>query len=642
MVFSGLITALVAALCCAPGVMLSNGNASLPGQRLAFGAMSLILVLLITAIAGIALNFMFGISIPAWSIMPVAIVILGAVIMRQRRASSGKADSPATARGEWQAAMFAVLFAVFGLFTHWLGVTELDDGSLAVHAWFNADWFKHLGHVSALANYGVPAKDIFQGGEPLYYYWLFYLLPGAVVSLGASPWTALIAVNVLCSGFLAALLYFTIRIACAHRMMALVIAIAAVFVCAPVIYVGYIFSAELIQQVMTMADPPKGPPLLAMAQYIPQHALAVIAYLAWLVLYQPGSQISSSAKWFALIAFAAIMTISVLLGAMLLAAYGLQRLWDGRGKAVPELSAMVVLSGLLVLILGVVQISDPSSAIASPLLTDPADPQPLLARIFTNVAKLVGGLGLPFIAALVVLVKWKPDGERALFARNTCIALFAACFVAAIAGEAVMTERLAKELLIRAINLPPIGIALIGGALLSFYWARGGRTRTLSGVAIAVFILAALPSTIFRTAWHANIGDAYTTIIPADDRKVLAALREQSLPTDQVWQYPEPPFLNEISGDDNWTAIIAGRTVPASLRATNYGRAAPVIAQATEYFSGSSEAIPETVNWVYLSRKLHPETYDPIATRLTSDATWNQRECYADACLFERSVTPIQ
>jgi hypothetical protein len=119
----------------------------------------------------------------------------------------------------------------------------------------------------------------------------------------------------------------------------------------------------------------------------------------------------------------------------------------------------------------------------------------------------------------------------------------------------------------------------------------------------------------------------------------LADLRTLSEPGDRVWQYPEQPYFASGRGADNWSAIFAGRTVPNSLRATDFTDAGPAIALSKRFFAGEDVPVPAAMDWVYVSRALEPDGYDEVVARLSADDEWIARACYEDACVFERRET---
>ena len=154
---------------------------------------------------------------------------------------------------------------------------------------------------------------------------------------------------------------------------------------------------------------------------------------------------------------------------------------------------------------------------------------------------------------------------------------------------------------------------------------------------VVALTLIALPCAYIRTAWMTNFSDEHTTFVPLDDRRALEALRERSEPADLVWQYPEPPLFSRQRGGDNWSVVLAGRAVPNSERATDYAAAAPAIEASEKWFAGEDVLLPDAIDWVYLSRVLHPETYDDLVLLMRQDRGFREGACYPNACIFGRS-----
>ncbi|MEL7217293.1 MAG: hypothetical protein AAGK01_02565, partial [Pseudomonadota bacterium] len=431
--------------------------------------------------------------------------------------------------------------------------------------------------------------------------------------------------------------YGLLRQAGISRMIAFAIGFVALFASAPISVLFQLLFGIGWDGILNFPSAPKAPALLTFAMYIPQHLLAVILLLGWFLLRD-----DPKLKWLALAALVPVMAISVLLGAVVLLAYGLYRLWTGRMQAVPELTAMVLLSGLMVVVLQVIQIGNVDSAIESPLLINERPDLPLTQRIIDSVSLVVGNLGIPFLIALCGLFYWRPSEPAQVQAKLFSIALIGAAILATIGSEIALTERLSIEMRIRAVNLPGIANAIVGAVLFQMLWQSGGRNRMIAVGTVTALIAIALPSAGFRTAWHGRIGDQYTTEIPRDDRAVLAKMREQTDRRAIVLQYPEPPVLAPGGGKDAWAAIIGQRAVTANLRATDYPLAKPRIEAAERFFAGEDEPIAAEVDLVYLSRALHPESYDDLTARMAGEAGFDTLVCYADACLFQRTESSSQ
>ena len=616
----------MALLAMTPGWLMVRDRATHPGMIAAALTASLTVTMLVTALIGIGTHALFGVSLPALSF---AIVAIAASLFALAVTRNDKIAKPVF---EWQEVVLGAIFLAYGFFVHFIAVKEGADGEMLIHGWYNADWFKHLGHVAAIANFGLPAADNFNQGDPLYYYWLNYVLPAAGVAIGNHGWAALATANSLLVMLFGSIFYGVLRHTGATRNIVLLIGVIALFASAPISFVYQIVAGIGIEGIMNFPAAPKGPGLMTLSQYIPQHLLAIMVLLGWFLLKD-----DRRLSFLALAALVPAMAISVLLGAVVLLAYGLYRLWSGRISAIPELAIMVIGSGLVVLVFQVVQIGNVDSAIESPLLTNEALDLPLAQRIFDSVNQVIGNVGLPFLISVFALYSWRPSEIQERRAKEFAIALIAAAILAAIAVEIVMTQRLAIETRIRVVNLPAIANAIIGVSLFHVFWHGDDARRRIIAVAVLVLlVLVALPSAAMRTAWHGKMGDSFTTTIPADDREVLRVLREGTPRTTIVLQYPEPPLLAPEPGHDAWASVLGQRAVTASLRATDYPLAQPRIEAAQRFFAGEAEPIAAEVDAVYLSRILHPESYDALVRRMEREAAFETLACYADACLFQR------
>lgn len=643
MILAVLAVAGLGGLAMAPGLLLVRGRADAPGVTCAAMVGSLAVMLLATALAGAAAGAA-GAALPAASLAAVSLVAAGFAWRLGGRAGTEK-GGPRFALPEWQGLAVGLMIALYGLASLALAFTETAEGTLRIHAWYNADWFKHVGHVHALANAGVPARDIFGGGGTLHYYWLFYILPGAAASLGAEPWAALSAANGLVSLLLGYCLYALTRMTlgpAGSANAALAVTTTALVVLAPAGFFFWFAGGGRLADFLASGISPSASGLLATGQVIPQHALATAVLCSWALLAQPAPGGTAAhgrgaaLHLLSLAALASLMTLSTMLGAMLLGAYGLARLAEGRLRTVPELAAMVAASIAMVLLLEVLKLGDPASAIASPLLTDEAVVRPPWELAFAALMKSVGFVGLPLLVIAFFLLRLRPETPAERHAYIVSLALLAAGALVVMAAQVVLPARPAAEIMVRAKIPFSIAAMMLGAMMVRRLWAGSLRQRAGLVAALGALAAAALPSTVAFLAWLGNFGDVYTTDVPGPDRRILASLRERSDSGALVWQYPEKPVLGQPAGADNWTAIFAGRTVPNSERATDYAAAEPMIALSTAWFAGENVAIPGEVDWVYLSRALHPESYDALAARMARDPTFAKAECYEGACLFER------
>ncbi|MBO9600876.1 MAG: hypothetical protein J7496_00060 [Novosphingobium sp.] len=628
MMLSALATLLLALIAMAPGTLFCRRLPLDTGLFAALATASLAICLMATALLSVAVHFVSGQALAAWALAPVSLVLCGIASWHTRGAGWRRPSI------EWPGLAIVALFLLYGVFTYAISITDLPDGSLRVHSWYNADWFKHIGHSFALADYGIPARDIFAGGRPLNYYWLIYLLPGAGTSIGGDAWSAFYVANLILAALLWLTFYGLVRSIGVPPIIAALAVLIATLATAP----AELWIVLLKWDAKTLIDGPYipiGPSFISFQLYIPQHAFALALFLGWAGTTIRLREQPAALRLVILGGLATVMTVSTLFGGILLGTYCLFAL-DRRGlAALPELAILGVLAGLFVLVLGVIDLGHADAAMKSPALTNPPDPGTAWTRAYTALKFLFHGTGLAFLLSLFLAVRWRPRDEAERDGRSLAILLALVTVGATIALEFLFRPRIAQEIGIRVLNLPTVTGALVAGTYL--WHARSSGRDLRGGIAISVLLVGlAIPSLALLTAWHGSPARNFTTVIPADDRTVLSELRAQSGAKDIVWQYPEKPFLSRPAGRDAWAVIFAGRTVLASERATDYPAALPDIAAAYRYFSGAPEHPPASADWVYLSRTLHPDTYDQIAAQLSADRHWKRRLCLQNACLFSR------
>ncbi len=632
MIISFAATLFLAVLGMVPGWLLMGRKTGKPGQMAGALAASLVVTMLVTALLGIGWQFATGMQASVLLYIPIAL----AGIAVAWRVTAKRAPSMQSAPMEWHGLALGAIFLAYGLGVQALAVRETAEGALLVHGWYNADWFKHLGHVNALSSFGLPARDMFHQAEPLYYYWLSYVLPGAGTAIGNDAWAALNATNSLFTLLFGCVFYGVIRLSGARPALSLGIGLLALFISAPISFVQEMIFGIGLEGILALDQAPKGPAMLTMSQYIPQHMLVLTLLLGWILLDRDDARAPRSLVMVALAALASAMTISVLLGAMVLGVYGFLQLMRHRFAALPETAILAVLSIALVLAFQVIQIGNPASAIESPLLTNEVVTAPWFIRGINAVVIILSNVGVPTLVTIFMLLRWKPTEQPEVLAKQIVAVLLLVTILATFVTEAALTSRLALETRIRATNLPAIANAIAGAWLVLTLWQRDRRTQLMTVAVVALLVALALPSAIIRTWWHGRIGDNFTTTVPRDDRLLLAYMARETDRQAIVFQYPEPPILAPERGDDSWSAILGGRAVTGSLRATDYPLAAPRIAIAEEFFAGGNVAIPEEASLVYLSRALHSASYDALLEKMRLAKNWREAACYTDACLFER------
>lgn len=617
-----------------PGLIAMGSNRRSIADHAAAATLSITAMMLVAALVAAAWQFFTGQQAPAglaWATTLPAILLCG---WRVRKTGW---HAPI---GEWQPFLPAAAAILIAAYAYSLGYAPQSDGSLDVHAWYNADWFKHLGHAHAVANLGLPARDIFGGGEPLYYYWLFYVLPGTASAINGDAAASLYWANHGITLLFWLITYGLLRRAGLTAWQAACLGLAAIVIFNGDGTIKWLKSGLGLMDFIQSRQAP-GPVLLSLGLYIPQHTLMLAILLAWGLLALDDDQpLTGQVATFCFLALASAGAVSTMLGALCLIVYGLVQLGrctDANWRGLIWQTGLIGVAALAVIF--TLRILDPSlggDAISSPLFETETTTASLPQRLFHTSAVALSVLGPAFILGIALLLRWqKADGAR----RDCQFLLAAALVIVGLAGmilpESLMDNlRVAREVRLRAANLASLG------ALLALAWmlvqVNAGRLpkRGPLMLLIACFALS-LPAPIMRVLWHGTKGPEFFTHVPAQDVAAMAWLARNSPPDAMLWQYPEAPELADGS-DDTWVPILAGRTIEASLRATDYPLAAPRLAAMERFFAGKPEPIPDRIGWIYLSRALHPASYDRLMQRMDQDARWSRGYCASDACLFRR------
>lgn len=611
-----------------PGLLLCLRKRANAGELAAMATASLVVTMLVTACLGVLTNHLFGAQLPAWTLAPVSLILsLGTVLISRPH----KVEWPDI---EWQAICAAAIFLAYGALTYHVAVMRAVDGSMLVHAWYNADWFKHVAHVNGLANFGVPARDIFGNAGPLHYYWLSYLLPGAATAIGSDAWTAIYLANLSYAALMMISFYGLVRATGATATLSAVAALLATMVTGRIEAWTFLLTPGGVRTLLASPIAPPEPALASLVLYIPQHALALSLLLGWALIALGDKAGDKGMRWLSRVALAAVMTVSTLFGAMLLGIYGLTELLRRRLKAVVELAAMAVCSVSLVALLGVIKLSDPTSSVASRVDAPPVDaPLTLLASAGNASGALAMALGLSLLVAIYAFWTIRAETKMLRGLRLFSVALIVVPFlflpmVAVAAGSSI-----AYEVFMRGLNPPAIAFGILGGWAIA---SASGHYRTLWVTICGALVVIGLPGAAFRQMWHGQLGDPFTTVIPADDLAVLASLRASSRPEIIVWQFPEEGFLAEPPGRDLWAPVFAGRAVVTSARATDQRAVAGDLALAKRFFLNQQVPIPARADAVYLSQALHPESYAALMSTMKADPLWVEVHCRSSACVFFR------
>jgi hypothetical protein len=531
---------------------------------------------------------------------------------------------------------------------------DYSSGELLVRAWFNADGFKHLGHVQALAAFGLPAKDIFAGGADLAYYWFFYAIPSLGAAIHGDAAKALVFSGLFQTFAFWLIVHGLLRGVGANGWWAAVVGLIGWL--SPSLdgmttFLGTHWdlakAATGVDIEAVNAQVLQGGTLFRASLYLPQHQFMLAGLLSWFVL--DAASKAEPTRLQRLLASAPLVcagAVSTLLGVLCLGVFALARLLDNRRSFVArglEVAAIGLAALSVPLLFGVVDLtSSHTSGLASPIFS--ADPyeRALVQRLLLAPLGLVMLYGVSLLGLLGLNAGLR---DRTITDERRRTLLFALALVsvggAALLGLAVLdSPRIAKELQLRAALLAGLGLMIASGHLLLA--ARDGRYVTRQGMAMIGTPLLALgiATPMLDAAWHSGSTDRLVVRIPADDMAVLKQIRDVTPRQSVVLQYPEMPFV--VKGRDVWTPILAGRMVYTSPRATDWEGQVAQLKAATAFFKDQGPLPAGRYGYVYLSRALHPASYDQLMRRMASTGGWRAIFCKPDACLWRRDQSAFR
>lgn len=178
-----LVACALFALLSLPGWLLVAGTTGKLWVYVAAGFCSQAAVILLTAVISLVVPG----QVPVLASLGVAVLLAGAAFACRPRTQGPILPT----LDPWAFAVPVFATVTVALITR--SAIALEDGDLLVRAFYNADGFKHLGHMQAVAALGLPAQDFFGGGGPLAYYWFFHVIPTLGAVLHGNAAQALVA-----------------------------------------------------------------------------------------------------------------------------------------------------------------------------------------------------------------------------------------------------------------------------------------------------------------------------------------------------------------------------------------------------------------------------------------------------------------
>jgi hypothetical protein len=625
----------------APGALLLKRRAFAPWAVVAGGFASLASTLLLAALVALPVSGQVGVWVvaPAWMV-----VALLCWFGRGSAVHRNYADQELL----WMALPATIALTMSVLIIN--SCAAITAEGIVYKGWFRADFFKHLGHLQAIHNLGLMPKDIFGGGEPLAYYWLYYLFPASISAVSGDVQSALASAIAVQSFFFWLLIYGVFR---SFNFAPRAAALLSIFLwlsptmegLAALIRMKFdIWAATTDVEVGEMFSGLLGAStFFRLNTVIPQHQLMLAILLSWFLIF--GAETEKRDRAIAALAHLPLIVagaLSTLFGLVCLAVYAVSQILDNsmsfRNRAI-SIGAVAVGSIAIVLLLSVVDFSAGHSSLQSPLFDSFIDPRSYAQRLIGAIIGLVPlGTVMIFVAPPAIFYALRSKGKVPYAPATFALALLVtALAVMLLTATFLEDRRLALEIQLRTSLLLALSV-MIGFAIAMKHAEEFLSSRLLPTVLLGITLVTGLPSPVLDSMWHLRKAGGWPSPIPNEDLTVLNHINKETPKNALVLQYPEPPLLKG-GGRDQWVAIIGGRTVPASLRATDWTVAEPRLEEFEQFFAGKAVPVPQPADYLYLSRTLHPDSYDFLVKRMLAEPAWQKDYCLTDACLFKRIST---
>lgn len=627
------------------GIFLFLG---LPGMVLISSSVREIWVYVAAAISSQALviltSALISLLLPAQNILLlVSIVSVGWLGVALRLRPKRKIQE-AVKFERW--ALFVPLIATVTAAYITYGAITVENGDLIVKAWFNADGFKHLGHVNAITHLGLPARDIFGGGERLAYYWFFYVIPASGAVLHGHTAEALVAAGLVQTFAFWILIYGLLRMAGVDQKWANILSSIAWLSLSPdgltalaALDWNVLRTIETVNVEGMNSELLNGSTLFRLSLYIPQHQFMLAGLLAWGLIFSLEDQ---GLKWIKRLSLGPLIcagAISTLFGMACLVIYGLTRIFDDRigiRARVIEIATVGLLALAIPLLFQVVGMAE-DSGLSSPIFSSGDQEHGWLARFILALPGIFALYGVSLLG-LVGLYRFKGQAVQSL----TMKPLYIFSAVLTLGGIAIMlatvfvdNQRIALEAQLRMSLLPFAGLTIATAWLIVSDPEKKQRFCDAKILRYAIIFAAiGLATPVLDGFWHVARSDRWALTIPADDLSVLKAIKRQTPQEAIILQYPELPFVSQ--GRDVWVAVVGERIVFSSPRSTHWGEQQGRVDAIEAFFRGTGDLPEGDFDYIYLSRALHPTSYDLLKRRLTASGLWKARQCNANACLLER------
>lgn len=607
--------------------LLGRGSLrSLPGAALAaavgIGAT-------ISAVAGVGwLTGRFSLGLVCTTSL---LLCVGFHLVRARVSPPLLADDP---QRVW--AMIGIWAVLAMIFLPYVFVGADTSQGFAYRPFFQADFFKHMGHTYAVTHGELPPVDLFSCRGSLHYYWLAYLMPAAAVTISGASATAQEALLLvgLAQTVLLALLLFTAARALSGSPKAAAAATTLGFLCLTLDGLLFLVKGARFRLRNPGVEIDWNPEAMdltwtlglghldvnslhRLCLYVQQHQLAVVFFVAWIVLVTlPKTE--------------RVWTITLAKALLVLPLYGTSFLVGAVATTVvifTELSAARKSGNW----------SDATLTILCTLLsawyffgTGMAAGRaqvgvPVLDSSLTVLERLVSAISLPLgvvsnwgvLAVLGLWGAWLLSRDHSLtFRARTLVPLTVLITTGTfLVGELLLSPKLQFEVELKTSYVASVALVLGASVIFSRTKTLWQRHRKTLSICIVLAVLG-LSTPVLDILWHCKISGSTTTVVPAGDMEALAWIRGET-PRQSIFQcYPYRHF-DDI---DVWVPIFAGRRIIASPRGSNSDDA--LVQEIAGLFDETTadelwnRASGFGISYLYLHRTMGNATYERLVEEL--------------------------
>ncbi len=620
------------------------GIFSIPGFAILRTNLSSPMSLALSSLMGLSISIFaiaaVGLFFQHLSIMQVTFIpmLLALVIMHIRKKYFSKSELEVGLTC-WQIVTPLIALGLSCIPICMVGVS-ISDGS-HFHAYFNADFFKHIANSEALALGNFPPPHPFSAGMCLNYYWGSYLLPATVIRLanhtvtGTQAVLAIIIIQTCALGLLAfyaclltakrnpKIAAFVSSLAMLSLSLDGITSILGIAQTTPIQAMQATNQESLdFTELFGAVSALSGSTLQRLCLYLPQHQLAISIFLVWIILFlaekqQEKSFLKISRPLLVLSLPIISLWVGILCSVMITIGEDIeQKQILSRFKM-----AVIFLAAISMLFIAKVISFSPTEVLSDPFLKLQSVDSPLIIRLAWMVPQFVTTFGALYLIGIVgAWLAIKKHGWRSnlVIPQAMIIAIGVGSYLI---SEIFLHGRLRVETELKTSFFLNVGLMLGSAYFFSYPGILTSIWKKFHYVYIFLFFIG-LVSPIHDIIWHSTTSTRFETVIPSVDMHALNWIRKNT-PLDAIFQQPlDRPFL--LGGKDSWVAIFGGRGVAVAGRAANVPhdkiRATSTLFSCdTTINQRKKSMLVLNVNYVYLSRSLLGYKFDKLCSILKNE-----------------------